>query len=273
MKHRVAAIQMTSGHDVKANLLSAEGYIQQAVDKGAQLIVLPEMFALMGLDQMDKVKTREKFGAGQIQDFLSQQARKHHIWLVGGTIPIEVSEKHHKVHASCLVYDDEGKVVGRYDKIHMFDVKLRTTQETYQESGAIEAGENIVVIQSPFGKLGLAVCYDVRFPELFRIMHDQGVEVVILPAAFIFETGAVHWDILVRARAIENQVYMIAAGQTGFHTSGRKTYGHSMVVDPWGEVKSTLAAEPGVVIADIDIDYLKELRNTFPVLMHRRVRR
>lgn len=270
MPFRAAAIQMTSTQDVKNNLLQAEKYIDQAAKEGAQLIVLPEMFALMGVDQMDKVKAKEKFGAGPIQDFLSRQAAKHKIWLVGGTIPIEVNEEHPKVYATCLVFDDAGKIVGRYDKIHMFDVKL-VTKESYQESRAIEAGKNIVVLPTPFGKLGLAVCYDIRFPELFRAIQEKGAEMIAFPAAFTYTTGTVHWDTLVRARAIENQIYMMAAAQTGTHPGERKTYGHSMVVDPWGAVKAERGDDTGVVTAEIDIDYLQKLRETFPVLSHKRV--
>ena len=270
MQCRVAAIQMTSGSDVKKNLEQAEKLISSAKDQGAKLIVLPEMFAMMGIDQMDKVKMRESYGSGPIQDFLQKQAAKQRIWLVGGTIPIAVEDSDEKVNATCLLLNDQGSVVARYDKIHMFDVSVSATRESYHESKTTKAGNKIVVAQTPFGKIGLAVCYDLRFPELFRSMHDQDVEIVALPAAFTFTTGSAHWDILTRARAIENQVYVIAAAQTGVHENGRKTFGHSMIVDPWGQVKASLPEGSGIVISNIDFNYLKRIRGEFPVLSHRR---
>ncbi len=271
MKHRVAAIQMTSGHNVSSNLIAAKTLIAQAADSGAKLIVLPEMFAVMGLDQMDKVNAREKWGDGPIQEFLHHEAIQHNVWIVGGTIPIAVEEDAHQVHAACLVVNHQGEVVARYDKMHLFDVRLDATQEVYSESRTTTSGSQIIVIPTPFGKLGLAVCYDIRFPEMFRNMHELGVEVLALPAAFTFITGSVHWDILVRARAIENQIFVIAAAQTGVHPSGRRTYGYSMVVDPWGGVKASLPYEQGVVLADIDLDYLVKIRKEFPVLSHRKL--
>src|SRR6185312_6517980 len=171
--------------------------------------VLPEMFAIMGVDQVDKVKVRETFGHGVIQDFLSQQAAKHHIWLVGGTIPIAIPNSPEKVHATCLVFDEQGKVAARYDKIHLFDVNIQATREAYHESKTTSPGQEIVVVPTPFGRLGLAVCYDVRFPEFFRAMSREQVELVVLPSAFTYTTGAAHWETLVRARAIENQIYLI----------------------------------------------------------------
>lgn len=269
MTYRVAAIQMTSHSEVHKNLEIAEKLIIDAVDKGAQLIVLPEMFAVMGMDQLDKVKIRETIGRGPIQHFLSQQASKYGVWLVGGTIPIAVEEATEKVNATCLLYDDKGERVARYDKIHLFDVTVSATRESYHESKTTMPGNQIVVVPTPFGKLGLAVCYDIRFPELFRTMHDKEVELIVLPAAFTHTTGSAHWDVLVRARAIENQVYMITAAQTGLHENGRKTYGHSMIVDPWGVVKATLPEKEGIVVGDIDLDYLHHMRGEFPVLTHR----
>lgn len=270
MTHRVAAIQMTSGPDVQKNLDKAKELISMAADQGAKLIVLPEMFAVMGVDQVDKIKTRETFGHGPIQQFLSESAAKHHVWLVGGTLPIVVEDSNEKVNATCLLFNDAGKVVARYDKIHLFDVTMSATRESYHESKTTKPGHQIIVTPTPFGKLGLAVCYDIRFPELFRSMHDQGVEIIALPAAFTFTTGSAHWDILTRARAVENQVFFIAAAQTGIHENGRKTFGHSMIIDPWGRVKACLPDTQGVVVSDIDFDYLKKIRSEFPVLSHRR---
>lgn len=265
--HRVAAVQMTSTQDLQHNLKMAEKWITLAAEQDAQLVVLPEMFAMMGVDQ-DKINIREAKGHGPIQDFLRAQAAKHHIWLVGGTLPMTTAHAE-KASATCLLYDDAGNVVTQYDKIHLFDVSLQATKESYHESKNILAGKNIVVVNTPVGKIGLAVCYDVRFPEMFRQMHDEGVEIIILPAAFTFTTGAAHWEVLLRARAIENQVYLVAAAQTGLHQNGRKTFGHSMVVDPWGVVKASLPEQQGIVVADIDLDYLQRLRNEFPVLEHR----
>jgi predicted amidohydrolase len=269
MQGKIAAIQMTSNADVAKNLQQAGELIAQAVGEGAQLVVLPENFAVMGIDEADKVKAREKLGEGPIQDFLSAQAAQHHIWLVAGTIPLATDETTEKVYATCLVFNDQGNVVARYDKIHLFDVNIHTTSETYHESKSTQAGNEIITVATPFGKLGLAVCYDIRFPEFFRAMHDQGVEIIILSAAFTFVTGVAHWDVLVRARAIENQVYMVTSAQTGTHESGRKTYGHSMIVDPWGVTLSVLPEGQGVVIADLDLTYLQKIRREFPVLMHR----
>ena len=268
---RVASIQMTSGEDVAQNLLAAKNFIQQAAEQGAKLIVLPEMFAIMGLDQMDKVKCGEPLGHGPIQDFLSQQSALHNVWLVGGTIPIIADNERDKVYAACLLWNDSGECVGHYNKIHLFDVSLRNGQETYLESRTTKAGDKIAVIPTPFGKLGLAVCYDVRFPELFRLMHQHEVEIIALPAAFAYTTGSVHWDVLVRARAVENLCYVVAACQTGTHVSNRRTYGHSMIVNPWGEVQAVLPHETGVITADIDLQVLEQIRRDFPALDHRKI--
>jgi len=271
MTARIASIQMTSTENVQQNLDMAGVLIQQAVEQGAGLIVLPEMFALMGMDQFDKVRLRETFHQGPIQDFLQEQAKQHRIWLVGGTIPIAISNDKSRARAACLVYNDKGELVARYDKVHLFDVHLRKSKEEYFESKTMEPGDKVVVVPTPFGRIGLAVCYDVRFPELFRRMHEQQVEIIILPTAFTYTTGMAHWDILVRARAIENLAYVVAACQTGVHPNGRKTYGHSMIVNPWGDVIAVLPEAIGVLVKDIDLDYLKELRQDFPVLTHRRL--
>lgn len=269
--NRVACIQMTSTEDVKHNLAAARELIQQAVEQEAKLLILPENFALMGLDQTDKVKHKEVIGDGPIQDFLQNQAIQHGIWIVGGTIPIAVPNDDNKVYASCLVFNDRGERVARYDKIHLFDVELRSTQESYLESRTTCAGQEIMVLETPFGKLGLAVCYDLRFPEMFRLMLQQGVEIIALPTAFTYTTGSAHWDVLVRARAIENLVFMLTACQTGQHTNTRKTYGHSMIVNPWGEVQICLPDHPGVIVTEINLDFLHQIRREFPALQHRKV--
>ncbi|MGB5261090.1 MAG: carbon-nitrogen hydrolase family protein [Gammaproteobacteria bacterium] len=266
----VACVQMASGPNIGANLLEAERLIQEAVGQEARLVVLPENFALMGNTETDKVEAREMPGSGAIQTFLAEQSSRHGIWLVGGTIPL-VADDENKVRAACLVYDDTGKQVARYDKIHLFDVELVDSAEQYTESDTIEPGNEVVVIDSPFGRMGVAVCYDLRFPELFRQQLEAGMEVLVLPSAFTAITGRAHWDVLVRARAIENLCYVIAPDQGGYHLSGRETYGHSMIVDPWGSVMNSLARGPGVVCADIDLGRLHNARRNFPSIEHRRL--
>ena len=267
---RVAAIQMASGLNVSANLLEAERLIGRAVEAGACLVVLPENFALMGASEHDKVEIREPEGCGPIQDFLSAQAARHKVWLVGGTIPL-VASTPEKVRAACLVFDDKGSRVARYDKLHLFDVHLVESGENYTESTTIESGSQIVVVDSPCGRLGLSVCYDLRFPELYRAMLDQGMELLALPSAFTAITGRAHWEILVRARAIENLCYVIAAAQGGYHLNGRETYGDSMIVDPWGAVLQRLPRGPGFIVGDIDFQRQASVRRNFPTISHRRL--
>lgn len=271
MGHRVAAIQMCSTDNVAANLAQAKEYIKQAAVDGAKLIILPENFAIMGLHPNDKVKCKEAFGHGMIQDFLHEEASRNGIWIVGGTIPLAVPQYDEKVYASSLVFNPAGACVARYDKIHLFDIALHAEKEIHQESQTIFPGQSVVVFDSPFGKCGLAVCYDIRFPELFRAMQEKGAELIVLPSAFTVPTGKAHWDALIRARAIENQVYMIAAAQAGVHANQRKTYGHSMIVNPWGDVSAVLEDAQGIVCADIDLEFLYQLRRDFPVLSHKKL--
>ena len=268
--HKAAAVQMASGPNVSANLLEVERLAEEAAGSGAGLLVLPENFAFMGLAERDILAIGEADGAGPLQDFLAQLARRLGIWLVGGTVPIRVPAAD-KVRAACLVYDDRGRCVARYDKIHLFDVHLVETDEHYRESETIEPGDRVCVLDSPFGRLGLAVCYDLRFPELFRAMQDQGVELIALPAAFTALTGRAHWATLVRARAVENLSYVVAAAQGGFHISGRETYGHSQVVDPWGNTLAQLPRGTGVVSAVLDPELQAATRRNFPCLEHRRL--
>ncbi len=264
-----AAIQMASSPNVGANLLEAEKLIAEAAKAGAKLIALPENFAMMGVHELDKVKVREADGNGPIQTFLSDVAKKHAVWLVGGTIPL-VADDENKVRAACLVYNDQGERVARYDKVHLFDVSVPETNEEYKESDSIEKGGEPVVVETPFGKLGLSVCYDLRFPEFFRKMLEMGAEIIVVPSAFTAETGAAHWEVLLRARAIENLSYVIAPNQGGFHLNGRKTFGHSMVIDPWGGVLDCYKTGAGYVLANIDNERLEKVRTSFPVLTHRR---
>ncbi len=269
-QNRVAAIQMASGPNVNANLLEAGRLIGQAVAGGAGMVVLPENFAIMGMNEQEKISVRESDGKGPIQDFLAQQAKKHGVWVVGGTIPMAATAAN-KVLAACLVFNDAGERVARYDKVHLFDVSLEGGSEKYTESETIEHGEEIVVIDSPFGRMGVAVCYDLRFPEMFRKMLDQDMELLVLPAAFTAITGKAHWEVLVRARAIENLCYVVAAAQGGFHVNGRETHGDSMVVNPWGVVIDRLPRGSGVVTVDINREQLASIRRSLPVISHRRI--
>ncbi len=266
---KVAAIQMASGPNVKANLAEAEKLINIAVQQEAELVVLPENFAIMGTAETDKLKVAEEYGSGLLQDFLKDQAIKHKIWLVGGTIPLRSGEEG-KVSAACLLLNPQGEIVVRYDKIHLFDVTIEASNESYTESETITPGDKIVVVDTHFGRLGLAVCYDLRFPELFRAMVEQNMEICALPSAFTSLTGRVHWESLLRSRAIENLSFMIAADQGGYHVGGRETHGDSMIVDPWGLVLNRLPHGTGVVVANIDITKLEHTRKMFPALQHKR---
>lgn len=271
MSSRVAAVQMASGPNVSANLMEAARMITLAArNHGAKLVVLPENFAVVGLSDQDKVKIRETEGGGPIQHFLANQAAKHGVWLVGGTIPLAAQDSG-KVRAGCLLFDDSGRRAARYDKIHMFDVHIAETGENYAESQTIEPGNQTVVVHTPFGKLGLAVCYDLRFPELFRVMLEQGMEILAVPSAFTAVTGMAHWELLVRARAVENLCYVIAAAQGGYHANGRETHGDSMIVDPWGVVLDRLPRGSGVVSAEIEQARLKSIRRNFPAIRHLRL--
>lgn len=268
-KYRVAAIQMASGSNVNANLRETARLINDAAKMGAQLVILPENFALMAMHPSDMVLLREQKGDGPLQTFLSQQAARHDIWLVGGTLPL-IAQTSHKVRASCLLFDNTGQMVAHYDKIHLFDVSV-SSDESYQESEFIESGDQVVVVDTPYGRLGLAICYDLRFPELFRCMLDQGVELISVSSAFTAITGKAHWEVLVRARAVENLCYLIAANQGGYHVNGRETYGNSMIVDPWGMVLTRLNRGAGVICADINLEKQTLLRRNFPSHHHRKI--
>ena len=266
---KVSAIQMASGPNIQANLDEAAKLIEDAAVSGAQLVVLPENFAQMAMTDAERVVHAEAHGDGVMQEFLSTQAAKHKVWLVGGTIPLH-SEQAGKALASCLLFNDQGDEVACYNKIHMFDVLLADS-ESYNESVTTEAGDSPVVVDTPFGRLGLAVCYDLRFPELFRSMVNDGMDICALPSAFTANTGKAHWEPLIRARAIENQCYMIASAQGGYHLNGRETHGDSMIVDHWGNVLDRLPSGSGVVLADIDMGLLETTRKNFPVLKHQRM--
>jgi nitrilase len=268
---KVAAIQMNSLGNVEANLASARGLLEQAHAQGVKLAVLPENFPIMGRKEADKLEVAEGLGEGPIQSFLSHCARELRMWIIGGTIPIRSENRPGKVAAASLVFDDAGRFVARYDKIHLFDVDLPDREERYRESATIAAGSKPVVVTTPLGRVGLAVCYDVRFPELFRHLQSQGAEILCLPSAFTAPTGRAHWEILVRARAIENLSYVIAPAQSGVHENGRETWGDSMIVDPWGHILDRVSEiGAGVAVAEIDLTLQKQVRERFPSLNHRR---
>jgi deaminated glutathione amidase len=261
---RMAAVQMASGPKVEANLKEAARLIEIAVEQGAKLVALPEYFPIFGLDERDKVKVREEQGSGPIQEFLSGTARRHGIWLVGGSAPL-VASVSDKVRNTTLVYDDRGRLVARYDKIHLFGFEMG--RESYAEQRTIEAGKDVIVVDSPFGRLGLSICYDLRFPELYRAM--KSVDVILAPSAFTETTGKAHWETLIRARAIENLAYVVAPAQGGYHANGRETHGDSMIVDPWGVVLDRLPRGSGVVVGAIDRELIRRLCASLPALTHR----
>lgn len=263
--NRVAVVQMVSSAKVADNLQLAEQYLIQAKEQGAELVVLPENFAFMGMNEVDKLLIAENYGQGPIQQKMSELAKDLGVWLIAGTIPLK--GKGSKVRASCIVYDDKGLTVARYDKIHLFDVRV-SEQEKHQESLTIEAGTDIALVDTPVGKVGLTVCYDLRFPELYQHLVQRGAQLFSVPSAFTAVTGAAHWDVLIRARAIENLCYVLAPNQGGFHENGRHTYGHSMVVEPWGKVLAQKEEGQGLIFADIDLQRLLQLRRQFPCVEH-----
>ncbi len=265
---RVAAIQMTSGHDIDANLDAAGRFLSEAARLGAVLAALPENFAFMGLNGGDKRAIAEPDGAGRIQNFLADAARRLKLWVVGGTVPLR-SDADGRVSASCLVYKSDGQRAARYDKIHLFDVDVPGSAETHRESAHTVPGRDARLVESPIGKLGLSVCYDMRFPELYRVLSRQGADAFVVPAAFTVPTGKAHWESLLRARAIENLSPLIAPAQWGIHPSGRETYGDSMIVDHWGKVLARLPSGTGCVVADLDTAARMEVRTRFPALEHR----
>ena len=265
---KVAAIQMTSGPDVMANLEQARVYLEEAAGRAAPLAVLPENFSFMGLEDADKRRVAESDGAGPIQNFLAATARRLRLWIVGGTLPLRAGADG-RVAAACLVYDSDGKRAARYDKIHLFDVDIPGRAERYRESAHVAPGSTPAVVDTPVGRVGLSVCYDVRFPELFRRLSAAGAQLLTVPSAFTGPTGRAHWETLLRARAVENLCYVIAPAQSGFHPSGRETYGDSMIVDYWGSVLQRLPRGRGCIVAEIDLARQAEVRENFPALKHR----
>ncbi len=266
----VAAVQMTSGPDVAANLEAARRLLGRCADAGATVAVLPENFAFMGLRDADKLGVAEQPGTGPIQDTLASLARELGLWIIGGTVPLRLAGEP-RVAASSLVFDASGGCVARYDKMHLFDVDIPGKAESYRESAQVAPGASSVIVDTPVGRLGMAVCYDLRFPELFRALLAGGAEWFALPAAFTVPTGRAHWELLLRARAVENLAPVVAAAQSGFHPGGRETYGHSLVVDHWGKVLARRPRGPGVVVAALDRDAQCRAREEFPALDHRRI--
>lgn len=261
---RMAAIQMVSGPRVADNLQVAGRLIEDAVAQGAELVVLPEYFPVIGAADADRVRAREDFGRGPIQDWLAATARRHGIWIFAGSLPLTATSPD-KMRNSTLVFNPEGDCVERYDKVHLFG--FRKGDESYDEASFIEPGSQLVSVDTPFGTVALSICYDLRFPELYRALGT--VDLILVPAAFTDITGRAHWEILLRARAIENQCYLLAVGQGGRHENGRLTHGNSMIVDPWGEILDRKMKGPGVVIADLDHARIAEIRESLPALAHR----
>jgi len=265
---KVAALQMTSGADVQANLEQARTSLEEAARLGAQLAVLPENFAFMGLADADKRAVAEAEGSGPIQDFLARTAARLQMWIVAGTIPLRAGADG-RVAAASVVYRSDGTPAARYDKIHLFDVDIPARKESYRESAHVAPGSRPQVVDTPAGRLGLSVCYDIRFPELYRALSAAGAQILSVPSAFTAPTGRAHWETLLRARAIENLCYVIAPAQSGFHANGRETYGDSMVVDYWGRILRRLPRGTGCVVADLDLAAQAEVRDSFPALRYR----
>ena len=257
---------MVSGPEVGPNLEAAGRLIAQAAQEGARLVALPENFYIIGRHEADKVKVRERDGTGPIQDFLAQAARTNRVWIVGGTAPI-AGDDPNRIRSACLVFDDSGRRVARYDKMHLF--RFTAGDERYDETRTVEHGTAPQAIESPFGRLALSVCYDVRYPELYRSLGE--FDALFVPSAFTVPTGAAHWETLLRARAIENQAYVVAPAQGGTHAGGRRTYGHTMIVDPWGEILAVREEGEGVVAAEMDLARIREVQSSLPAHANRRM--
>ncbi|MCA3777318.1 MAG: carbon-nitrogen hydrolase family protein [Burkholderia sp.] len=261
---RVAALQMVSTPDVTRNLAEARRLIAEAAGEGAQLVLLPEYFCFMGHRDTDKLALAEPYQDGPIQRFLADAARRHGIWVIGGTLPLKAPEPD-RVLNTTLVFDPSGHEAARYDKIHLFN--FEKGDESFDEARTIRAGDTVVAFDAPFGRVGLSVCYDLRFPELYRRMGDCAL--IVVPSAFTYTTGRAHWDMLLRARAVENQCYVLAAAQGGKHENGRRTWGHSMVIDPWGEIVAVRDVGASVVLGAIDPQRIADVRQSLPAWRHR----
>ncbi len=276
--NKIAALQMVSGDDVKANLQAVALLIKKAADQGVSLVVLPENFALFSAARFADFLSGSDINAEYICNFIAEKAREHKLWVLAGTIPLpmegqgeQLALSRQRRQAASLLFNDQGECLGRYNKIHLFDVEVDDQQSHYHESSYFQAGENPLVVSTPVGKLGLTVCYDLRFPELFSLLVNRSAEIIAVPSAFTKVTGQAHWEILLRARAIETQSYIIAANQGGRHSSGRETYGHSMIISPWGDVISQCDEGEGIVVADIDLKAVYEIRRKMPLRDHRKL--
>jgi nitrilase len=261
----IAAIQTVSGVDAQTNLARFAPLVRAAADAGARLAVLPEYFCLLGARDTDKVAIAEADGDGPIQNWLAQTARANALWLVGGSVPLR-SPVPGRIYNSLLVYGPDGRREARYDKIHLFG--LTREDERFDESATITPGSAVRVLQTPFARIGLSICYDLRFPELYRAMG--AVDLILVPSAFTYTTGKAHWHMLIAARAVENQCYVLGAAQGGRHENGRRTFGHSVIIDPWGQTLAELAEGEGTVTANLDPARLAEVRAMLPALSHRR---
>jgi len=269
---RVAAVQMNSGPDVPANLSRMQTLVAQAADAGARLVVLPENVALMPSSQESRVHAAEFQGQGPMQQALAEAAAKQRVWLVGGTIPLRVEGDADRVAPALLVYNPQGEMVVRYDKIHLFDVEVPgDSRRQYRESDDFVPGDALRCVQVDDVCVGLSICYDLRFPELYRALVDRGAQLLVAPSAFTAQTGRAHGDLLLRARAVENLAFVIGANQTGVHPRGHQTWGHSKIIDPWGRVLAAAETLPGFVLADLDLEQQRATRTRFPALTHRRL--
>ena len=266
---KIAAVQMVSTPDVARNLEAAKALVARAAAEGAELVLLPEYFCLMGRNDRDKLGVAEHPGSGPIQQMLAQAAKAHGVWLVGGTLPMAIEGNAERVTNTNLVYSPRGELAARYDKMHLFRYDNGTEQ--YDEGRVLAAGTEPVAFDAAGVRVGLSVCYDLRFPELYRALMQPPCDLLSVPSAFTYPTGAAHWEMLLRARAVENQCYVIAAAQGGTHENGRRTYGHSLVVDPWGEIVAIRREEgEGVVVAELDAARMASVRMQLPALAHRR---
>lgn len=274
MSDIIAAIQMASGPQIKANLMEATRLIREAANKGAGMVVLPECFALMAMNESENIDVAEEEGSGHIQDVLRQCAIDNQVWIVAGSIPLK-SDESEKASVASLMFNDKGEIVARYNKIHLFDVVVDCDEsdstDVYKESDTFDPGKEVVVVDTPFGKIGMSICYDLRFPILYREMVNQGAEILLIPSAFTKTTGKIHWEPLIKARAIENQCYVIAPAQGGYHVNGRHTYGHSMMVDFMGHVHGMRMKGTGVITIKINRKAQQKIRKSFPVLQHRKL--
>lgn len=261
----VAVADMASTASVEDNLSVVQTLMEEAASQEIQLVVFPENFAFMGVQDADKSSIAEVYNKGPIQEYMQKLAKHYGIWIIAGTLPLKTTGT--RTRSASLVYDDQGICVARYDKIHMFDVQVGAG-ETYRESLTIEPGNEVIIADTPVGKIGLSVCYDLRFPELYRKMAERGAQIFSIPSAFTAVTGRAHWEILLRARAIENLCYVLAPNQGGTHANGRKTWGHGMIIQPWGEIETEITESPALGVGKIALDELLEIRNKFPCLQH-----